>query len=1013
MLAMSEQSKKKPPRPPAPKFKNKKSTKDNSTSITLHFKPSLAGDEDDGLGSDDPLQISISKGPASVSAKKPQEGNISQRPTSVSSRASSKSFDSSGSQEGINVKQKVSPTKSSPVLASPPLSRLQSTSSVTSVSTQEDPLHMFQEEGDPYDDAFKADSKQTKEKKNNKNLPKVKETGLVKVKSEALSSPDNDLHLEGMSENGDIDPLTLISQLIEKEGYAEKENQQNREKEEHHKDEVDARNDHYISRGTGHGKDGGDLEVNPYYFNVPTPDELPDEPVAHPKERDGPISFTGLLEKSAKDDSSSQSVVVSEEESSSSSSDKVDHMEKLASPKEPQELTTFSVTAKEKPVLESPKPTLTKKLSAPVTVVHSPPPVLLLGFISLALFVYMIYPLPSYLTGLITGIVVSFYGSLGLIWVNLPPKSKKFDESSIDDKAPLAAPGERMSAAKVKLKVQEEKFHSIWMNELEKEYDPETYHISQTQSVFVRLEGHTLRLSTPRRNIPRRAMWDEPTPKPEFVHQRIIDIKGGTVFLQPHGLVNKRLWSKKYPICIELPEKGMSIKRQEIKTSFDDETGVDAGDFEVIKKEECEDKLLTLFARTGREKEEWFWRFELAVKHKKVDGRKPIPTLNKKINLKNRDYRDEEGNLHHVRSDTFDPLAKKGLVDFYKFIAKVLPREKELKEVTIPPVNVKASGVTYASPTPKEKKAPGEIGVTLDSPLAWANALVGRVFWDFLREEHWADVVQYKLQKKLDKLKIPRFIEELRITDTDLGVNSPIIKRASPPTIDSQGIWVYLDISYSGSCCITLNTKFNPWKLGTSLITEQEMEEIEPMERREITKQRTNSSAALDSDEEDSAESSDEEVEGDQSFSSDTSSGNKTDESSGPRVSGKFMRFVNKVANSNYFQRATQNKYVKRAFDEVSNTPVVLTVEVKELRGTLAVNIPPPPTDRLWYGFREKPHLWLSAKPKLGARQVTITHVTDYIEKKLALEFQKVFVLPNMDDVVIPIMRFDVEENRL
>ncbi|PIK40139.1 putative testis-expressed sequence 2 protein isoform X1 [Apostichopus japonicus] len=137
------------------------------------------------------------------------------------------------------------------------------------------------------------------------------------------------------------------------------------------------------------------------------------------------------------------------------------------------------------------------------------------------------------------------------------------------------------------------------------------------------------------------------------------------------------------------------------------------------------------------------------------------------------------------------------------------------------------------------------------------------------------------------------------------------------------------------------------------------------------------SSAALDSEEEDSAESSDEEA---------------------PRQN---------------FTKATQNKYVKRAFDEVSNTPVELTVEVKELRGTLAINIPPPPTDRLWYGFTKKPHLWLSAKPKLGARQVTLTHVTDYIEKKLDLEFQKVFVLPNMDDVVIPIMLFDVDENRL
>ena len=68
----------------------------------------------------------------------------------------------------------------------------------------------------------------------------------------------------------------------------------------------------------------------------------------------------------------------------------------------------------------------------------------------------------------------------------------------------------------------------------------------------------------------------------------------------------------------------------------------------------------------------------------------------------------------------------------------------------------------------------------------------------------------------------------------------------------------------------------------------------------------------------------------------------------GMKSSSKLLRFVNKITHSEYFQKATQYKYVKRAFDGVSNTPVELTVEVKELRGTLTLNIPPPPTDRLW-----------------------------------------------------------------
>lgn len=45
------------------------------------------------------------------------------------------------------------------------------------------------------------------------------------------------------------------------------------------------------------------------------------------------------------------------------------------------------------------------------------------------------------------------------------------------------------------------------------------------------------------------------------------------------------------------------------------------------------------------------------------------------------------------------------------------------------------------------------------------------------------------------------------------------------------------------------------------------------------------------------------------------------------------------------------------------------------------------------YGFRTPPHLELKARPKLGEREVTLAHVTDWIEKKLDQEFQVLITL--------------------
>lgn len=176
---------------------------------------------------------------------------------------------------------------------------------------------------------------------------------------------------------------------------------------------------------------------------------------------------------------------------------------------------------------------------------------------------------------------------------------------------------------------------------------------------------------------------------------------------------------------------------------------------------------------------------------------------------------------------------------------------------------------------------------------------------------------------------------------------------------------------------------------------------------------------------------------------------------------------MDKIAKSKYFQKATENEYIRKKIAEVSNMPLMLTVEVLELSGTLAINIPPPPTDRIWYdsvifalfmllefylrlvslfisltcrlfrySFRLPPRLDLHVRPVLGDREVTFSHVTEWIEKKLQCEFQvslpppktnsklfslcplsliisltpppppqqKVLVMPNMDDLYLPLM---------
>lgn len=120
-----------------------------------------------------------------------------------------------------------------------------------------------------------------------------------------------------------------------------------------------------------------------------------------------------------------------------------------------------------------------------------------------------------------------------------------------------------------------------------------------------------------------------------------------------------------------------------------------------------------------------------------------------------------------------------------------------------------------------------------------------------------------------------------------------------------------------------------------------------------------------------------------------------------------LVRLVDKIASSRYFQSAAENRYIKKKLLDISNCPLVLVVKIVSLNGVLTFNIPPPQTDRVWYGFKPNPELVLKALPRMGDRQVSLSHVTDWIERKLEEEFRKILVIPNMEDIVLPVLKSD------
>uniref|UniRef100_A0A3Q0R3B4 SMP-LTD domain-containing protein n=1 Tax=Amphilophus citrinellus TaxID=61819 RepID=A0A3Q0R3B4_AMPCI len=392
--------------------------------------------------------------------------------------------------------------------------------------------------------------------------------------------------------------------------------------------------------------------------------------------------------------------------------------------------------------------------------------------------------------------------------------------------------------------------------------------------------------------------------------------------------------------------------------------------------------VLYLFGRTGREKEEWFRHFLFASmdterekernrQSKCVSSKRGMRNINNALE-KQRPV--DKGSVIYVGIMHYINTRGLSVLDYHSYMARLLAAEESTP--------LCSPGANNTDCTCDLAEYPGK------GQTAWANALIGRIFWDFLREKHWADAVSHKIQKKLSKIRLPYFMNELTLTELDMGSSMPQITATSSPEVNSRGLWVELQLVYTGNLQMTLQTKFNLSKLGK----DGGQETVHCVTETGSPRCRPILSVLADSDEESSsAGSSDEEellLSEPQGLVGEKGCPPATEGTGGGKTGRKILRFVDKIAKSKYFQKAAENEFIKKKFEEMSNTPLLLTVEVQELSGTLVVNIPPPPTDRIWYSFCVPPKLDLHVRPKLGEREVTFCHVTEWIEKKLQDEFQ-------------------------
>uniref|UniRef100_A0A8R1TK17 SMP-LTD domain-containing protein n=1 Tax=Onchocerca volvulus TaxID=6282 RepID=A0A8R1TK17_ONCVO len=601
------------------------------------------------------------------------------------------------------------------------------------------------------------------------------------------------------------------------------------------------------------------------------------------------------------------------------------------------------------------------------------------------------------------------------------------------------------------------KIYKGWMNELRGKYDSSTYHVNNAQTVLVCLDGNLLRVSRPDRAVLKHAFHTDPTlteAEPAISNQSIYNLTGAVVTLRPKRLARRRWWSRKYPIHIRLASRDSEISTfpslrrsfsmnepiKSAKSSSSSDDGCDTiarnlvrerkkkmrspksietmyendtkhpsqenidGDSQYMLCTEngqgnsrdyvaCLDgcgnargRSLYFFVRSAREKECWFHKLREACSQYSTKISATEITLPKSDTKEVSLDRRFSLPLSSAGSDSLKLnleyfLYVSNRVQFNRCINEILKTSREENKKRTD------SNIIYMD-LGRNKWTPGKTDSNSQLVMS-VNALAARIFYDFCRDAYWCKQVQDKIQSKLATLHLPYFIETLELSKLDLGTTPPEIVALHSPILDDWGLWIDFELKYRGKIHLTLETKVNLMRLKEGMGKNGEFRKVSklkiPMRVHHYS----------DSDLPESPENSP-----DEDFGSKMENAQVARESTGK----KLLNVVDKIASSNIFQGASEFRAVKKMMEGISSTRLLLNVDVICLEGLMTINIPPPPSDRLWYAFRTPPELSIKSVPQVGDRLVDMSTVSSWIENKLRLLLEKNLVCPNMDDLIVPVM---------
>lgn len=272
--------------------------------------------------------------------------------------------------------------------------------------------------------------------------------------------------------------------------------------------------------------------------------------------------------------------------------------------------------------------------------------------------------------------------------------------------------------------------------------------------------------------------------------------------------------------------------------------------------------------------------------------------------------------------------------------------------------------------------------------MCW-NILCSRLFFDGYHSPRFQAACHKLIQKQLSKIATPGYMGRINCTELELGTKPPFFHSMEILPKDSDFIWSFdAAVQYSGGAQIKIETRLD---VNDSMSQENAVNQsLEPT--------LAGSGRVAADILRKGLESIEKSTDADVAQISDTAAGETRSD---------------KAVSSNAGLQPSKGGWksvLARVADQVSLVPITLSMRLVSLKGTVRVQIKPPPTDHIWFGFTSMPTIELQPEPSIGDHKITTGPVVAFITNRIKMLLQETLVLPNCEGVWIPWMIAETDD---